>query len=131
MKSKNCPSTSKTPVKVPLSPSPHRIEVEAYLEFEDVEDGHKRFCVDDGGVVGQASDDGGLHIVPRSINHLGIKEDMQITPIRNEATFYTLTPRCEKQGLTFPPHTTVPPCSLAFATAVRYCSTACLVWSGP
>ena len=50
---------------------------------------------------------------------------MQIEAFPSEPMMKEVKPR------TFPPHTTVPPCSLAFSTAARYCSTACLVCSGP
>ena len=41
-----------------------------YLKLEDIEDGHKGFGVNDRGIMGQSSDNSGLHVVARSIDHL-------------------------------------------------------------
>lgn len=44
-----------------------------YLELEDVEDGDEGLCVNDGRIMSQPCDDGGLHVVSRTIHHLATK----------------------------------------------------------
>lgn len=44
-----------------------------YLELEDVEDGDEGLCVNDGRIMSQPCDDGGLHVVSRTIHHVATK----------------------------------------------------------
>lgn len=45
----------------------------SYLEFDHIENWHKGFCVNDGGVVCQTSEDGRLHVVTGAIHDLTSK----------------------------------------------------------
>lgn len=49
-----------------------------YLELEDIEDGDECLCVNDGRIVSQPCDDGGLHVVSRTIHHLATKTNSDI-----------------------------------------------------